>query len=268
MLTLVRAQQASGSAGEPLPTVFNTLASNTVHIRQSQLTLIAAAPGVGKSLVSLTLALQAGVPTLYMSADSDEFVMFTRAAAMLTGWTTQEVESAMNDDSTVEGRRTIIAAMNAAQHIRWNFDPDPTYADLERELEAFAGVYGEFPKLVVVDNLANLYNPDGEGGGVKETCQYLKVVARMTGAAVVALHHVTGGYDDGNIAVPLSGLIEKISKIPEVVLTLDRDPSRQLTDGRQFMNVRPVKNRGGKADPSGGWALSLNAYMDRMKLTG
>ena len=265
MLTLSRAKRASQGAGDPLPTVFNVLAANTVHIRQGQLTLIAAAPGVGKSLISLTEAVRAGVPTFYASADSDEFTMYVRTAAMVTGWTVDDCESAIRGNA--EGRRTIEADLENVSHIRWSFEPAIDYNDLEEHLEAFAGAYGEWPKLIVVDNLRDLTHPEGESS-LAETCKYLKVVARLTGAAVVALHHVTGEYDDGNKPVPLSGLMEKVSKIPEVILTLDRNPQAVTFDGRQHLIVRPVKNRGGRADPSGAWGLPISADMERMKLEG
>lgn len=265
MLTLTRAKRSSLGAGDPLPTVFNVLAANSVHIRQGQLCLIAAAPGVGKSLISLSIALRSQVPTFYASADSDEFTMYVRAAAMLTGWTVDECEAAIRGDEV--GKRTIDAALDAASHIRWSFEPTIDFNDLEEHLEAFAATYGEWPKLIVVDNLKDLAHPEGEGT-LADTCKYLKVVARVTGAAVIALHHVTGEYDDGNKPVPLSGLMEKVSKIPEVILTLDRNPQAVTFDGRQHMFVRPVKVRGGRADPSGAWGLPISATMERMKLEG
>lgn len=265
MLTLSRAKRSSQGAGDPLPTVFQALAANGVHIRQGQLCLIAAAPGVGKSLVSLTKAVRAEVPTFYASADSDEFTMYVRAAAMLTGWTVDECEAAIR--GTDEGARTIEAALDGMHMVRWSFEPSIDYNDLEDHLEAFAGTYGDWPKLIVVDNLKDLADPDGETS-LADRCKYLKVIARHTNAAVIALHHVTGEYDDGNKPVPLSGLMDKISKIPEVILTLHRNPSAVTFDGRQHLFVCPVKNRGGKADPSGSWGIPISAFMDRMRLEG
>lgn len=267
MLTLQRARRNAQTAGEPLPTVWPVLADNGVHFRRSQLTLLAAAPGVGKSLLSVSLALGIKVPSLYYSADSDEHTMYTRIGAQLTGWPTVDVEQAVRERSP--GYRTVEAAMQAAEHIRWSFNPDPDIGDLELDIEAMAGVYGEYPHLIVIDNLSDLYASDEEGQlSLNERCAYLKTVARNTSACVVALHHVTGQYDDGNVPVPLSGLIDKISKKPEMILTLDRDPNRTRMDGAQFMNVRPVKNRGASADPSGSTAIPLIAHMKTMRLEG
>lgn len=261
MLTLTRARKSASAAGTPLPTVFDSWARNGVHIRQSQLHLIAAAPGVGKSLVSLSIALKAGVPAYYFSADSDEFTTYVRAAAMAKGWRTQDIENAIRQGHTLD----VDALLDdKAKKVRFNFNPSPDLDDLDQELQAFAAAYGEYPSLVVVDNLRNLYDPDG--GDHNDLCEFLKVRARETKAAFIALHHVTGEYDDGIRPVPLSGLIGKISKIPELIITLDRNPAFEQ-NGVQFMQSRPVKNRGGRADPSGQWSIPLAAEMDRMRLS-
>lgn len=267
MLTLQRARSKASDAGEPLPTVFNNMAAAGVHFRQSQLTLVAAAPGVGKSLVAVTVAVRSRVPTLYYSADSDEHTMYTRIGAMLTGWDTRSVEESVRDKTP--GYRTVEEAISNVDNVRWSFNPDPDTGDLESDLQAFAGVYGEWPKLIVVDNLKDLYGSTDEGDmSLGDRCKYLKVVARNTGACVIALHHVVGEYEDGNKPVPLSGLMEKVGKIPEMVLTMDRNATAVTFDGAQTMNLRPVKNRGGKADGSAAWSIPLTAYMDKMTLLG
>jgi hypothetical protein len=262
-VTLTRAMRASAGAGEPLPTVFKTLSDNTIYFRKAQQTLIAAAPGVGKSLVSLTVAMRCKVPTYYFSADSDESVMYIRAAAMLTGWSTQDIEHQIR----IGNVETIDAKLNGHDHIRFNFDPNPSMDDVDEELQAFAAMYGEYPKLIVMDNVRNVFDPDGEKGTVDGVIDFLNERAKETRACVIGLHHVTGAYDDGITPVPLSGLMGKVSKVPATIITLNRNPQLDY-NGAQAMNLSPVKNRGGKADPSGQWQLPLTAYMDTMTLEG
>jgi hypothetical protein len=99
---------------------------------------------------------------------------------------------------------------------------------------------------------------------LEKVCEYLHELARMTGACVVALHHVKGDSNDGNQPVPLSQIKGQIGRVPEMILTLHRigdDASRQ-------MGVSVVKNRTGKADASGAMILYLDADMERMRLTG
>jgi hypothetical protein len=123
------------------------------------------------------------------------------------------------------------------------------------------------PSLIVMDNLKDLYGGGVDGDwAMSDRCEYLKVAARSTGACVVGLHHVTGEYDDGIKPVPMSGLIDKISKKPELILTLNRNAQAVTFEGYQTLNACVVKNRGGKADASGGWAIPITADMDRMRL--
>jgi replicative DNA helicase len=239
--------------------VFKRLDAATVHIRQAQLTLVAAAPGIGKSVFALTEAVETRVPTLYFSADSDAFVCYTRVAAMVTGWTVTDIETQIENGHTA----TIDAKLNGLEHLRLNFDPSPSIDDIEDDTRAFALTYGEWPRLIVVDNLSNVYNDTGGEGyqSLEATCDFLHQLARETGAAIIALHHVTGQHEDGTTPPPMSGLRGKVSKIPAMILNLFKPAEGQL-------GVAVVKNRTGRADPSGGMVIYLNAELDRMKLEG
>lgn len=265
VLTLSRAMQTKGSAGEPLPTVFHCLAREGVHVRRGQLTLIAAAPGVGKSLVSLALSIKAGVPALYFSADTDQDTMTNRAAAMVTEWRVEDIERAKAQGLT----EVINAKLEHVSHVRMDFDANPSLTHLEGNLKAFEMVYGEFPALVVIDNVSNVDNESGEGGMVslETSFDFLHQLARDTGAAVVLLHHVTGDYDDGTKPVPLSGLRGKVSKVPELILTLHRIDG-DSESGHRRLGVSPVKNRTGKSDPSGYWFVTLEVDLERMGVAG
>lgn len=265
MLTLARALSSKGDAGEPLPAVFHCLAREGVHVRRGQLTLIAAAPGVGKSLLSLTLAVKSGVPALYFSADTDQATMSNRATAMVTGWRVEDIELAAAQGLT----ETLNAQLEKVENIRLDFAASPTLTDLEECLRAFEMVYGEFPSLVVIDNVTNVDNESGEGGftGLESTFDFLHEMARETGAAFVLLHHVTGDYDDGTKPVPLSGLRGKVSKVPELILTLHR-VSGDSDSGNRLLGISPVKNRTGKSDPSGCWYMTVEVDLERMGVRG
>jgi replicative DNA helicase len=264
VFTLTRARNSNSKVGDPLPPAFRAWDVNTVRIRQGQFHLIAAAPGVGKSLVALTIAMKAKVPTFYFSADSDAWTMYIRGAAMLTGWSVEDIENQIKTGNT----QTIDAKINnEGGHIRFDFDSSPSFEDIDNQLLSFASVYGEYPQLIVVDNLSNVYHGESEGfQALERTCDYLHDMARETGAAIVALHHVTGEYEDGSKPVPLSGLRGKVSKVPEVVVTLYR--GGEGADRDSVMNCCPVKNRGGKADPNAGIILPLRAELERMRIEG
>lgn len=262
MLTLARAKMVAGGAGDPIPTVFTQLGEEGIHFRRGQFTLISAAPGVGKSLFSLRLALSANVPTFYVSADTDAATTYMRAASMLTGETTYEVERKIEARNT----REIDIRMGMLKHLRFSFESPIFLNDFEEDMHMYGHVYGRWPELVVVDNIRNMEGDDGDAANQDaRSCDYLHDFAHKTGASVVGLHHVVGAYDDGTTPVPQSGLINKISKVPEMILTLYRSEDVGTT-GHGALFVCPVKNRTGKADPSGNWSIPLRYEPARMSL--
>lgn len=244
-----------GAQGEPIPTVFRSLAAKGFHFRRGQLVLIAAGPGVGKSVLSQTLSMKATCPGLYFSADSDAFTMYKRGASIVTGHRSKDVEQ----DYERGNGEFYDNRLNLLKHIRFDFTSQPGVEDLEDSVNAFALAYGEYPHLIVVDNLINV-DPEelGEGqrSSIAAVMAYLKTLAQHTNACVVMLHHLTGDYDDGNKPAPMSALIDKVSKLPEQILTLHR--AGLIAGTASQMGVSIVKNRDGESDASG----QLIVYLD------
>jgi replicative DNA helicase len=265
LLSLARATATRGTAGEPLPNVFKGLAREGVMFRMGQLSLVAAGPGSGKSLLALTLAMRAQVPSLYFSADTDQQTMAVRAGAMLMGWTTDDVENALEQGLT----EALEVQMHHQSHVQFNFQASPSATEMESELKAYRQVFGDFPALIVMDLLANLDTENGSAGVAKleDNCDFLHEIARETGAHVMAVHHVVGEYEDGLMAVPLSGLRGKTGKTPEMVLTLHR-VGDDTYEGIRQLGVSVVKHRTGKADPSGRWVIPMQVDLPRMAVTG
>lgn len=233
--------RAKGKEGEPLKTVFQQLDNLGVKFRRGQVTLIAAAPGGGKSALATTLALFADCPTLYFSADSDKMTFGARAMASALEMNLSEAEELLleKDEDSLERLDGI------TDHIWVNFDPAPTPRDIDEEIDCFAHIYGDYPHLVIVDNLmdVSLYGSD-ERMGHDAVIDFCRQLARRTGAAVVVLCHVTGGYTDGQEVIPRSGLMNKIDKRPRLILTLHKYD----TNG---MGVSVVKNSNGPAESDG-----------------
>lgn len=260
MLTLTQGRRKNIGAGEPIHTPFNIIRANETYIRRGQLSLIAAGPGTGKSALIQYWLQKGGIngeknSVFYFSADSDADTMFKRSAAIATGWEQSQIDAMIRagDVSALE------AQVNAnTQHMWFSYRSSPDIEDVAREMDAYATLYGEHPEVIVVDNLKNLYA--GEGGefeALEGNCEFLHELAKDTNAAVIALHHVTGENEDGLNPIPLSGLRGKVSKTPEVVLTLHRSQTH--------LYISPVKNRNGKAQASGQWTLPLEADLGRMQ---
>jgi predicted ATP-dependent serine protease len=246
MRTLARAVGSVDIGGEPLPSVVRTFDANKVVIRRSEISMIAGTPGAGKSTLALAIALRAKVPTLYISADTNAHTMAMRLLSMIINKPQSEAEMLLIED--VENSRKIIN--NSSGHIFWSFESAPTLSDLDQEVEAFEELWGCAPTLIVIDNLMDIANDGGEEfAAMRSTIKELKYLARDTNAAVLLLHHTKESYV-GNPCQPRSALQGMVAQLPALICTVG-------TNAPGFIAVAPVKNRYGKADPTGDTAFWL-----------
>jgi predicted ATP-dependent serine protease len=244
--TLARAVGSKDIGGEPLPSIFRTFDANKVVIRRAEISMIAGTPGAGKSTLALALALRSKVPTLYVSADTNAHTMAMRLLSMITGKPQSEAENMLNND--VDNSRRIIN--EASGHIFWSFESAPTLVDIDQEVLAFEELWGCAPTLIVVDNLMDVANDGGEEfASMRSTIKELKYLARDTNAAVLVLHHTKESYV-GNPCQPRSALQGMVAQLPALICTVG-------TNAPGYIAVAPVKNRYGKADPSGDTAFWL-----------
>ena len=261
MLTLAQSADVRGSAGEPLPPVWETLERYGTRFLRGQLALIAAGPGTGKSAFVLNYALRSGVSCLYFSADSDAYVQLSRSLAILGGLNMQDAgELAIAGGEAVE---RIVSHVP----VRFSYDPSPTLEHIERELAAYEELYGDYPELIVVDNALDVNLEVGDADQAQSLdalMAWLHDVARGTEACVMVLHHVTGPYNDANQPIPLSGVKGQIGRVPELILTLHKHPDDY--GGSDELRVSTVKNRGQRADPSGQSFVGLTFDGYRMSI--
>ena len=250
MLTLTRP-----APGEPtsnvLPMPLLGLERAGARLRRSEVSMIAGQPGAGKSALALHLAVAIGAPALYIAADTDRSTMRLRAGAMLTGRSQHEVEAAGLEDD----------ALSAAGHVLFAFDPSPDVASVRLEADACDEVFGEYPHLIVVDNLTDcVEGGDNEWSALRQAVKGLKVLARDTGAAVLALHHVqeTSHFTRAPSRSSIQG---KISQLPALILTVDSPPDTGV------LTVGVVKNRHGPAAANGSLAVSLGFDPARMQIS-
>lgn len=255
MYSITQARRIRGAAGDPLPTVFRSFEEYKITFRRGQLCLICAGPGTGKSALALTQAVKSKVPTLYMSADSDAFTQVSRSFSIHTGLTMDETERYARGAQVLPSTLEKAKELNAIP-IRFNFLASPTLANIERSMEAFDELYGEYPALTVVDNITNVRNGTEDNaenpfGGLEVFLDYANEMARETQSCVIGLHHVNGPYNDQNRPIPMSGVKGQIGRVPQMILTLFRS-------GPGSVGVSPVKLRGAKFDPSGEYYTELD----------
>jgi KaiC/GvpD/RAD55 family RecA-like ATPase len=256
VLTLSQASRLKGQAGKKLPDVWDSWTQQKIAFRRGQLHLIVAAPGVGKSVLTLSYALQSKVPTLYLSMDTDPFTTCIRAVAALAKATLEQAEAGL--EQKYEWATSRLAEANAT--LRFSFPPSPSTADIFSHIYAYGEAEGVWPELIVIDNLSNVAFESDEFGEMRTMMADFQTMASKTKAAVIVLHHSTGMYEDGSQAIPQSGVNGKVSKFPSMVLTMYRPDGNTLV-------CSVVKNRFGPADPAGLRVQSrLNVDYARMQV--
>lgn len=184
---------------------------------------------------------------------------------MLTGTPVSEIQTLLNvnDPSLVKYDRLLQEKLN----IRFDLDAGPSLERIEQSAQLWLEVHGRWPELIVLDNLSNAIDETGGDGFValENISAFLHEQATLTNACIVALHHVTGEWESGDKPVPLGGLRGKVSKLPEVVLTLfNASGEMDMGLGAQKMGVVVAKNRQGKASPAGKLIVELDMDLDRM----
>jgi hypothetical protein len=254
---LAQAVTATAAAGVPLPEITPQLTKAGIRFRRGQVTMIAAPPNGGKSLLALWYAVQHNLPTLYMSADTDDFTTCLRAAAMVTGQKVDEVEHGMLHG----GEAYYEDALAELPNLRFCFEPTPSLDDVWLEVDAFAEMWGEPPALLVIDNLMNVQaESDNEWSGLREIAKALHHVARKTHAAVVVLHHVSENDSKPYLPAPRRAIQGKVSQLPEVILTVAMHPAMGT------FKVACVKNRSGPHDATAEDHVDLFVDAPRMKI--
>jgi replicative DNA helicase len=252
VLRLDRAWKNVGTAAKPLPTVWKALESKEIKFRRGQVCMVAAAPNAGKSMFALVYAIQAKVPTLFFSADTDVATVWLRAIAHVSGHSQQTVENQINHNP-----RFYDGYIDKISHIQWAFDSSPNLDDIEDEIKAYVELYGIAPELIVIDNLMNVVaESENEWAGLRQIMMEFHDMARKTEACVLVLHHVSeqSEYGSPTEPPPRRSIHGKVSQLPATILTLGYNPfSNEL-------KVAAVKNRFGKhsADGKDNTGLSVN----------
>lgn len=261
MRSLSRVKVGRGAGGEALPPVFPTLEREGIRPRRGQVMMIAGQPNGFKSGLALYWVLRLaakGLTVYYVSADTDPHDAKMRAAAMTTGhrmediekrYATQAPETAYYDDTLAE-----------LGTIRFDFETDPDFDHMVDGILAFNEGWGDYPDIVVVDNLMNVVTGrEDEWSGMKEVTKGLHRMAWLTGSAVFVLHHQNEGESDPTVPAPRKRVAGKVNQIPELILSI-------ALDGPQgILQVAAVKNRSGKHDATGQDYSTL--YVDAPRMT-
>lgn len=257
MRTLGRLARKPMPSMQPLPWNFPQWEADGIRPRRATVTMIAATSAAGKTMIATKLIEKFKEPTLFFSADTDEGTMLTRAGAMVTGDTQDEVRQGFLEDGADHYGELLAEAF---EHVRFVFETDPTYDDLELETAAMAEVYGEFPKIIVVDNLMNLVGEnENEFGSMRDHTKAFKRLCRVTGAAVLVLHHMKEESSNPHKPAPKRHVQGRISQLPEVMISI------AASENGDAIRASGVKNRFGKSDPEANHFVEIPVDLDRVQ---
>jgi hypothetical protein len=237
----------SSRSAAPLPDPMPGLSQSKYKVQwlRGNLSMLAGPAGAGKTMLALVLALRMNVPTLYISADSDESTMGARVASAVTG----QQQFTVREAQTLGLFGDMYGNALADIPIRFAFDPsEPSIEDIANMITAYRELWSSPPELLIVDNLMNMTQAGDSGnewGGMRQTMKDMHWLARTTRAHVMLLHHTAeapdGKFDAwASIAPPRRAIQGKLSQLPSLILTVG------LNGSELFVGV--VKNRFGEAD--------------------
>lgn len=255
MRTLHRSVSRGVAAGEPLPAPWPIMQQQRALIRRGGLSMVAGPPGSMKTMFLLNVVRNMdGIPTLYLSSDSDDHTMASRVLSMLAGEPSEETEKWLKTRKDHASK-----LLKDMQHVKWCFDAAPTIERIWSEMDAAAEVTGQYPPLTVLDILM-----DVDYDGVSEQNYWrlmaeLKIIARETQTALVIAHHTSESVK-GEPCPPRSAIMGKANQLPVLILTLAADP---LSGILQFA---VVKNRYGPGDITGRTAHQLKVVGDLCRI--
>ena len=265
MQTLSRAVLAKTAVGERLVLPYKSM-NDAISFRTRDLTILAGAPGGGKSTLAVNLAMKMDYPTLYLAQDSPASVL-----SRMTALVTQEDIAGTATKLTKHAEKHAIAKRLEKTRPTLVFERGSvTVEGIELRLEALTEWFGEPPKIVFIDNLIDLIvegTTHGDTSFYTKCLPALKRMANKYNSAVIALHHVTrggnAGHADGRSGIQMNTLLHAGEREARHVWGV-------YNDGEGTITVQVLKQQDGPADPDGHleiplrWTPRLGSLMSKV----
>lgn len=239
MYSLAKFHSRTGRLGKPLPSPYATFDLENIRFRLGATSMIAGKPGAFKSILALNMLrywANEDRPAYYFSADSDEHTVARRMAGMITGASAEKVDA----DFTSGQFSAYMDALASLGTVRFEYKAYDMEGIAEH-LAAYEAVYGDYPAIVVIDNLINFSESSDDWGQMRDMTTQLDALARETKSHVMILHHASESWGRSCDPVPRAAIQGKITQIPRLVLTC-------AADGRA-LKVVCAKNTNGPQYP-------------------
>jgi KaiC/GvpD/RAD55 family RecA-like ATPase len=262
VLTPRRSLTLHAESGRELPRVpaFQAIYNKGVRPRHGEVVMIVGRSGTQKSGFALYWVGQMNLPTLYFSADMSAFTASSRLASMVTGDTTEMVESGMAAGGKYRDR--YLNAL-ADSNITFSFGSPITWRSVDEELEAYVELWDRYPEVIVFDNLMDFEGAESDYTEQMAVMSSVTELARHTGATTILLHHAsdksweakTDPWSPPSREQVKGGLSEK----PELSLSVALDPTSLE------YRVACIKQRMGPSNPTGQNYATLRCEPDKTR---
>ncbi len=252
MIRSGRAIRNASAPALPMPGPWAALERKGFAFRRRNLQAVCGRSGSCKSTSILDYLIRVGLPSLYFSADTDASDQMAREASNRSGHPVRSVTEAIEN-----GAEDLYDEYLADSNIEWCFESSPTIEDIFDVVSAYVEKYDAYPQIIVVDNLLNVEAGNDDNGGLRYIEKQLHRLARLTGAAVIVIHH-TREVGDPTRPQPKSEIDNKIDKLIERIITV-------AIDGNAW-RVASVKNRNGWCNSEGTDYVQMEIDPSRAKL--
>lgn len=250
MHTLKRALHSWRNKGRVIEIPFPEI-NNTVRFRTTELAVLAAAPGGGKSLLAVNWATRSKDNILYLAQDSPRSVLERLVALMLNKTTAEVGDQELEywaDMISDQDNLVIKQGANAVQ-------------DVEAAIIALTEWWQEPPAVVFIDNLYNLRSENRSG--YMENTFYADVLPDLVqvglrhDVGIVGMHHVGRSGDHGKKV----GLGNRPLRMSELLFGGEREARHVWgvyhQENSNILTFQVLKQTDGEADPDGNLQFHL-----------
>ena len=221
---------------------------NFIEPLRGGLCVVLAQPGAGKSAFALNWAMNIDSPSLVLSLDTDLTTQAIRAASIASGRSMKVVKR--------DPKAWSLYLDRVAGRVRV-YDLGLNTREINDLVQSEAEFWGAPPALTIVDNVSNFIR-EGDYNDHRKLFMDLHRVARISDTFVLALHHVTRGAQPGKPLTLTSGQFAGEQEA-EIMLGL-------WSQNEDLLNVSILKNRGGRADPTGNLYVPLRWERENMQI--
>jgi hypothetical protein len=247
-----RFRKRVGNIGRKLPDPLKSLAREGIHFRRGAVSMIAGTPGSFKSVLALNMVVtwaEAGMKVYYFSADADEFTVVRRFAGILTNDDPQHVESQMVNHRTGDYEAQFGLHL---QGVEFEYEGFDEFTTLVQRVKSFEAVYGQYPDVLVIDNLIDFVSSPMAWDEMQVMIKALDALSKEIKAHILILHHAKLPDANPNARNPRPldqppadyEIQGRVTQFPRLVLTMAAESLHanlacvKNTNGPQYRDAR------------------------------